>query len=135
MLPKLKNLVCLYIDTCLLSNGVEKGREPFCGFRKKILRKYSVIKIVVTSRETLSLIICLKNRIWKIKNKYIEEIQLSYIFWLDWKWFLPLITLRLTHEQKFTTEWMDLVDIMLSEGSQTERQIPYVFTYIWNIKK
>ena len=29
---------------------------------------------------------------------------------------------------------MDLEDIMLSEISQIERQILYVFTYMWNLK-
>ena len=34
----------------------------------------------------------------------------------------------------FTTTWMDLDGIMLSEISQRERQIQYVFTYMWNLK-
>ena len=32
------------------------------------------------------------------------------------------------------TMWMDLEDIMLSEMSDTERQIPYDFTYMWSLK-
>ena len=34
----------------------------------------------------------------------------------------------------FTT-WMDLKSIMLSEISQMERQIPYDFTHMWNLKR
>ena len=30
----------------------------------------------------------------------------------------------------FATTWMDLQDIVLSEMSDRERQIPYVFTYL-----
>ena len=32
------------------------------------------------------------------------------------------------------TTWMDLEDIMLSEIRVRERQIPYDFTYVWNLK-
>lgn len=32
------------------------------------------------------------------------------------------------------TTWLDLEDTMLSEISQTERQIPYDTTYTWNLK-
>ena len=35
----------------------------------------------------------------------------------------------------FATTWMDLEDIMLSEMSYKERQMPYDFTYMWNLKK
>ena len=35
----------------------------------------------------------------------------------------------------FVTTWMDLEDIMLSEINQRQRQIQYVITYIWNLKK
>ena len=36
----------------------------------------------------------------------------------------------------FATTWMDLEGIMLSEvKSDRERQILYVITYMWNIKK
>ena len=34
----------------------------------------------------------------------------------------------------FAATWMDLESIMLSEISQTERQMPYDFTCMWNIK-
>ena len=34
----------------------------------------------------------------------------------------------------FATTWMDLEDIMLSEISQTEKQILYDITYMWNLK-
>ena len=33
-----------------------------------------------------------------------------------------------------TTTWMDLEDIMLSEISQTEKQILYDITYMWTLK-
>ena len=33
----------------------------------------------------------------------------------------------------FATTWMDLEDIMLSEISQTEKQILYDITYMWNL--
>ena len=33
------------------------------------------------------------------------------------------------------TTWMDLEGIMLSDISQIESQIPYDFTYLWNLKK
>lgn len=35
------------------------------------------------------------------------------------------------------TKWIDLEDIMLKETSQTEKnqkQIPHVFTFMWNLK-
>ena len=35
----------------------------------------------------------------------------------------------------FVMAWMDLEGIMLSELSQTEKEIPYDSTYMWNIKK
>ena len=35
----------------------------------------------------------------------------------------------------FATIWMDLEIIILSEVSQTERQISYDITYMWNLKK
>ena len=34
----------------------------------------------------------------------------------------------------FTTTWMDLETIMISEISQTESQEPYDFTPMWDIK-
>ena len=34
----------------------------------------------------------------------------------------------------FVTTWMDLEGIMLTEISQTERQILYNLTYMWNLK-
>ena len=34
----------------------------------------------------------------------------------------------------FVTAWIELGDIMLSEISQTEKQILYVLTYMWNLK-
>ena len=34
----------------------------------------------------------------------------------------------------FTTTWMDLEGIMLSEMSDRERQILYDTTYMWNLK-
>ena len=35
----------------------------------------------------------------------------------------------------FAAKWMDLEIIILSEVNQTERQISYDTTYMWNIKK
>ena len=35
----------------------------------------------------------------------------------------------------FVSTWMDLEIIILSEVSQTERQISYEITYMWNLKK
>ena len=35
----------------------------------------------------------------------------------------------------FTTTWIDLQSIMLSEMSDRERQITYVTIYMWNLKK
>ena len=34
----------------------------------------------------------------------------------------------------FAAMWMDLEIIILSEESQTERQISYDITYMWNLK-
>ena len=34
----------------------------------------------------------------------------------------------------FAATWMDLEDIMLSEISQTEKQILYDITSMWNVK-
>ena len=34
----------------------------------------------------------------------------------------------------FATTWLDLEDIMLSEISQTEKQILYDITYMWTLK-
>ena len=33
------------------------------------------------------------------------------------------------------TTWMELKGIMLSEITDRERQIPYILTYKWNLKK
>ena len=35
----------------------------------------------------------------------------------------------------FATTWMDLEGIMLSEINQTEKDIPYDLTYMWNLNK
>jgi len=35
----------------------------------------------------------------------------------------------------FVTTWMDLEGIMLNEISQTEKDILYNLTYMWNLKK
>ena len=35
----------------------------------------------------------------------------------------------------FAATWMDLVIIIRSEASQTERQISYDIAYMWNLKK
>ena len=35
---------------------------------------------------------------------------------------------------KFATTWMKLECIMLSKMSQAKRQVPYDFTYMWNLK-
>ena len=34
----------------------------------------------------------------------------------------------------FATVWIDLEGLMLSEISQTEKDILYVITYMWNLK-
>ena len=34
----------------------------------------------------------------------------------------------------FAATWMDLEIIILSEVSQTEKDIPYDITYMWNLK-
>ena len=34
----------------------------------------------------------------------------------------------------FAATWMDLEIIILSEVSQTERQISYTISYMWNLK-
>jgi len=33
----------------------------------------------------------------------------------------------------FAMTWMELESIMLSKISESERQIPYDFTYMWNL--
>jgi len=35
----------------------------------------------------------------------------------------------------FAATWMALESVMLSEGSQTEREISYDMPYIWNLKR
>ena len=35
----------------------------------------------------------------------------------------------------FAVTWMDLEIVILSEVSQTEKEIPYGITYMWNLKK
>jgi len=35
----------------------------------------------------------------------------------------------------FVAPWIDLEIIILSEGSQRQRQMPYNITYMWNLKK
>ena len=34
----------------------------------------------------------------------------------------------------FVTTWIDVEGITLSEVSQTEKQMVYYFTYMWNVK-
>ena len=46
----------------------------------------------------------------------------------------------LNHKKKneimsFAATWMDLEITILSEGSQTEKQISYDIAYVWNLKK
>ena len=35
----------------------------------------------------------------------------------------------------FVVRWMDLESVIQSEVSQKEKQMPYVNTYVWNLKK
>ena len=35
----------------------------------------------------------------------------------------------------FAAAWMDLEIVILSEVNQTEKEIPYNTTYVWNLKK
>ena len=35
----------------------------------------------------------------------------------------------------FAATWMDVESVVLSEGSQTEREISYDMPYIWNLKR
>mgnify|MGYP006951420771 CR=1 FL=1 len=35
----------------------------------------------------------------------------------------------------FMTTWMDLEGIMMTEINKTERQMPYYFTYMWDLVK
>ena len=35
----------------------------------------------------------------------------------------------------FVMKWMDLEDIILSEISDREKQMPYDFAYMWNVNK
>ena len=35
----------------------------------------------------------------------------------------------------FVVRWMDLESVIQSEVSQREKQIPYAYTYIWNLRK
>ena len=44
-----------------------------------------------------------------------------------------LLSLKKEENFTFVTAWMDLESIMLSEISQSERQLPYDFTYMWNL--
>ena len=52
--------------------------------------------------------------------------------------YLPRMTRKGKKTKKeilpFATTWMSLEDIMLSEISQTEKDILYVITYMWNLK-
>ena len=54
-------------------------------------------------------------------------------------WYVYMIEYYSTIKKKeilpFVTTWMDLEGIMLSEINQTERQILYDLTYMWNLKK
>ena len=45
------------------------------------------------------------------------------------------ITQPLKRNKILSTTWMDLENIILSKVRQTEYQILYVFTYMWNLKK
>ena len=38
------------------------------------------------------------------------------------------------NEMAFSAIWMDLEIIILSEASQTEKDIAYYITYMWNLK-
>ena len=35
----------------------------------------------------------------------------------------------------FTATWMDLENVILSAGSQTEREVLYDIPYLWNLKR
>ena len=44
-------------------------------------------------------------------------------------------TIKKNEIEPFVATWMDLVSVIPSEVSQTEKQILYDISYMWNLKK
>ena len=57
--------------------------------------------------------------------------------WIKKEWYIYTMEYYAAERKKdllpFTTTWMELESIMLSEISQCERQIPYDLTYKWSL--
>ena len=45
------------------------------------------------------------------------------------------LAMRKNEIWSFVTTWMELEGIMLSEISQSEKDISYVFTHMWNLRE
>ena len=43
--------------------------------------------------------------------------------------------IKISETMPFAATWMELEMIILSEVSQTDRQISYDITYMWNLKR
>ena len=58
--------------------------------------------------------------------------------WIKKVWYIYTVeyysAIKKNEIMPFAATWMQLEVIILSEVSQTERQIPYDITYMWNLK-
>ena len=59
--------------------------------------------------------------------------------WLKKMWYIYTMAYYSDMKKKeilpFAAMWKDLENIMLSEVRQTEKEIPYDITFMWNLKK
>ena len=67
-----------------------------------------------------------------------EDVRYIYIYiytyiYIYIKWIL--LNHKKNETMSFAATWMDLQIIILNRVSQTEKEIPYDITYMWNLKK
>ena len=63
-------------------------------------------------------------------NRGMDKEDVVYIYTMEY-----YLAITKNEIMSFEATWMDLDIVILSEVSQTERQISYNIAYMWNLKK
>ena len=63
-------------------------------------------------------------------NKGVDKEDMVYIYTKEY-----YSAIKKNEAMPFTATWMDLENVILSAGSQTEREVLYDIPYLWNLKR
>ena len=66
--------------------------------------------------------------VWLSNNRWMDKEDVVYIYTME-----HYSAIKKNEILTFATTWMKLDGIMLSAISQTERQVLYDITYMWNL--